>query len=223
MTSPHHNPTDQGTYSSSEDEFARERISTGASSSAGRASETQSHDERLDDMQLSDKEQFARLLANHERRIYAYVLSLVPNWADADEIVQETNVRLWRDFDRFDRDTNFGSWAMSIAYYQVLTWRKRMSRNRLVFDDDTLNIVAECHEQSTPLAEARFRALRECFHKLSDRNRDLLLQCYAPGVQIKDLTERLGRTRSAIYKALQRIRATLRICIDRRIREDQRT
>lgn len=168
----------------------------------------------------SEHELFVRLFGNHEQRIYSYILSLVPNWADADEIFQETNIRLWRDFQRFDRKTNFGAWAISIAYFQVLTWRKRRARNRLVFDEETVNLIAERHEQLAPMVEARSHALRDCFAELSDRNRDLLTKCYAPGVRVQEVSRSIGKTSSAVYKALRRIRASLRRCIERRIGRD---
>jgi DNA-directed RNA polymerase specialized sigma24 family protein len=43
------------------------------------------------------RRQFIRLMTKHERLVYGYILSLVPNWADADEILQETNIRLWEE------------------------------------------------------------------------------------------------------------------------------
>ncbi|MEX0641389.1 MAG: sigma-70 family RNA polymerase sigma factor [Pirellulales bacterium] len=165
----------------------------------------------------AEKEQFVRLLARHERRIYAYILSLVPNWADADEIFQETNVRLWRDFAQFSPGTNFDSWAIRVAYYQVLTWRKRAARSQLVFNDEILQSIAERHEELIPLAETRHHALGDCIKELDTSSRELLAQCYAPGARVKEVADGLGRSRPAVYKALQRIRAALRACVDRRM------
>lgn len=171
----------------------------------------------------TEKEQFVRLLASHERRIYAYILSLVPNWADADEIFQETNVRLWRDFAEFDLDTNFAAWAIRVAYYQVLTWRKRAARSQLVFDDDILQSIADRHEALLPQAESRHRALGECLQELNSPSRELLSQCYAPGARVKEVANSLGRTGPAVYKALQRIRSALRACVERRMHLENAT
>lgn len=165
----------------------------------------------------TENEQFVRLLASHERRIYAYILSLVPNWADADEIFQETNVRLWRDFAEFEPGTNFAAWAIRVAYYQVLTWRKRAARDQLIFDDDMVQSIACRHEALIPFAESRHRALGDCIKELTTQSRELLVLCYAPGARVKAVAENLGRTGPAVYKALQRIRASLKTCIERRM------
>jgi RNA polymerase sigma-70 factor (ECF subfamily) len=165
----------------------------------------------------ADREQFVRLLASHERRVYAYILSLVPNWADADEIFQETNVRLWKDFASFEPDSNFAAWATRVAYYQVLTWRRKAARSHLVFDEEIVKSIAAHHDHLLPMAEQRHRALGECLQQLSGSSRDLLMQCYAPGARIKEVATNMQRTQAAVYKALQRVRQTLRECIDRRM------
>lgn len=165
----------------------------------------------------ADREQFVRLLASHERRIYAYILSLVPNWADADEIFQETNVRLWRDFTSFEPGSNFAAWATRVAYFQVLTWRRRASRCRLVFDEEVVKSIAAHHDQLVANADLRHRALEECLQQLSENSRILLAECYAPGARIRDVAADLHRTQGSVYKALHRVRQTLRGCIDRRL------
>jgi len=43
------------------------------------------------------------LLAKNERRLSQYVLALVPNWADADDLIQQTKVRLWEQFGQYDK------------------------------------------------------------------------------------------------------------------------
>ena len=67
-----------------------------------------------DDAQFSDREirtrEFVRLLSVHEQELSGYVISLVPNWADADEVIQETKLRLWVQFDQYDAAKDFGVW-----------------------------------------------------------------------------------------------------------------
>ena len=57
---------------------------------------------------------FLVLFQQHERQIYGYILSLVPNIASADDISQNTSLRLWERFDQFDPNKDFGAWARAI-------------------------------------------------------------------------------------------------------------
>src|SRR5882757_2072243 len=86
---------------------------------------------------------YVRLLGQNQRRITLYVLSLVPRWNDAEEIIQETNLVLWREFDRFELGTNFAAWACKVAFHQILSWQKRQQRDRLRFTPEFLEVVAE--------------------------------------------------------------------------------
>ncbi len=160
---------------------------------------------------------FVRLLTQHERRVYGYILRLVPVWSDADEVLQETNVRLWEEFDRFEPGTDFAAWAIRVAHYQVLTWRKRRSRSRIVFSDEAIQAIAD--ESASPIAEidSRQAALEECLKKLTPRNRDLILRCYADGSTIRGVAGQLGRSADAVYKSVQRIRVTLHNCVAQRL------
>ena len=62
-------------------------------------SESQTNDERT--------QQYLTLLGQHEGRLLGFILSLVPNWADADDIAQEVRIRLWKQFDGYDPAKDF--------------------------------------------------------------------------------------------------------------------
>lgn len=166
--------------------------------------------------------EFVRLLTQNERRIYSYILSLVPTWADADDILQETNLRLWDEFDKFTPSSDFASWAMRIAFFQVLTFRKRRDRDRRVFSDEFVEAVAAAAAETNDEADLQHHALADCIQKLDDRSRELLRSCYSAGVKIKDIAARLGRSLPATYRALSRIRIALHICVEESIAEPKK-
>jgi len=69
-------------------------------------------------------DQIVQLLTNVQQQLTRYVRTLVPNRTDAEEVLQETNLFVWRHADEFELGTNFAAWACRIAYYQVLTFRR---------------------------------------------------------------------------------------------------
>lgn len=162
-------------------------------------------------------EEFVKLLSQHQRRVGTYILTLVPNWADAEEILQETNVVLWREFDRFELGTNFAAWAYKIAFHQVLNFRKRKAREKLQFSDAFLELVAEETAENTDQLEARYQHMQDCIAQLSEKNRDLLTRRYHSGADMETLAGELKRSVGALYRALSRIRRSLQECMDRRL------
>ncbi len=163
------------------------------------------------------KRDFVVLLTKHERMIYGYVLSLVPNLADADEIVQETCLRLWDEFDKYLPGSSFAAWSLTVAHYEVLTWRKRVSRSKLVFDDSLVELIGREREIVEQSAGPRHEALSDCLQELSDNNQHLVAECYGAGRKIKDVAAKLGKTEASVYKALERIRSALHQCIERKL------
>ena len=158
--------------------------------------------------------EFVRLLKRHDRRLAAYIFSMVPDWNDAEDLVQDTCVRLWEQFDEYRPDEDFGAWACTIARYLVLAYRKRTQRQKANFSSlviDALDAqVAADHEE----AQQRVRVLADCVRKLNDSARDLLRRCYDRQVKIKDIAKQLNRSVNGVYLALSRTRRILHDCVE---------
>lgn len=166
-------------------------------------------------------ETFVKLYTRHEPALRAFVRSLVSSWADADEILQNTALVLWRKFGDFDVTTNFMAWACTVARFEVLGWRRDRARDRHVFDEDLIELLAsEAVAQQESLASER-SALEFCLGRLPDESRALVLAAYEPGAKLHEAATRLGKSATAFYKTLARIRASLLDCIrERRLAEE---
>ncbi|QDS99945.1 sigma-70 family RNA polymerase sigma factor [Adhaeretor mobilis] len=175
-------------------------------------------------MALSEQhEEFARLVASHQREIQSYIFANVVNWGDADEIWQETCVRLWLEFEKFEPESNFVAWAIRVAYYEILTWRTKAGRNKLVFDQSFIDDIAvEQTYVASSENQDRLKALDECLQQLSDRKRRIIGQFYTPHKEVQDIASVMNCSVGVIYKAVQRIRSDLRRCIELRLQKEGR-
>src|SRR3954447_17914627 len=86
---------------------------------------------------------FLRLFLQHQRRLYAYVLTLLPNRADADDVLQEASLVMWDKFDDERPPEDFVAWGCRIAYFKVLDLRKKRQRSRVLFSQEMIERVAE--------------------------------------------------------------------------------
>ncbi len=162
-------------------------------------------------------ELFVTLFTRHERSLRAFVRSLVYSWDDADEVMQNTGLVLWRKFSDFDPETEFMRWACVVARFEVLAWRRDKARDRHVFDEDLIDLVAqEAADQQEALIEER-RALEVCLKKLPDRLRRIVIASYEPGVKINQVAKEFGKTATAFYKTLNRARSSLLTCIETQV------
>jgi RNA polymerase sigma-70 factor, ECF subfamily len=164
-------------------------------------------------MSRRGSDEIVKLLTAVQQPLTRYVRTLVPNRADADEVLQEANLHVWRHADEFEPGTNFAAWACRIAYFQVLTFRKRQSRNRLQFCDALVEQLAQGGEPSLLQAGSDAEALDRCMAKLNQRDRQLMEMRYEPGATVEGVAQQVGRSKKAVYTALGRIRSWLLECM----------
>ncbi|MGI9472406.1 MAG: sigma-70 family RNA polymerase sigma factor [Rubripirellula sp.] len=169
---------------------------------------------------MADTElQFVQLLTSHQGRLYAYALSIVGDPDQARDVMQETNAVLWQKSSDFELGTNFSAWMMKTAYYQVMAHRKRLSRDRLVFDDLLTAELARAAEERNAEWEDRQDLLRDCLTRLSDRQRELIAARYQSGFELTKIADTMNRTTNAIKQALFRARANLVDCVQGKMQE----
>jgi RNA polymerase sigma-70 factor (ECF subfamily) len=159
-------------------------------------------------------EEFVRLLALHQRRVYSFILTLLPNRSDAEDVLQETSTILWRNFADFQQGTNFAAWACEIARRQVLAFHRRR-RHVLPMGAELVEVVAQEANARADELEERYLALEKCLEKLTPRDRDLIRRRYREGASVADVATAVERPVGGLYKAYQRIRAALLDCVDR--------
>lgn len=165
-------------------------------------------------------EEFVQVLTRDQRRILLYIHSLIPNWGEAEEVLQNTNLVLWRKFDDFELGTNFYSWACSIAHLEVLKWRERHARDSKTLSSDFIEEIGNELVRQGDLIERRHQALTGCLDKLRVRDRELILLRYSDGATTQSVSKDLGRPIKSIYAAVNRIRDCLLECINRSLAQE---
>lgn len=167
-------------------------------------------------------DEFMQLYTRHQRPLYIYLLSLVHNVADAEELLQESSYILWKKFGEFRPDGNFGAWAFGIAYYEVLKFRQRRGQREVPLSPQFLERVAGKMAEVSDLLELRAETFNYCMDRLSEPDRELITRRYAPGASVKRIAAELRRPVRSVSKSLSRIRRLLIECIDRRQRQEER-
>ena len=165
---------------------------------------------------------FVRHFVEQERRIYAYIRSLTPNRADAENLLQETALVLWEKFDQFEPNSEFIRWALTIARFKVLNYHKQRKRDSIVFSEPLIEAIDKVSAELASGALDLRQAMEECLAKLSSDDRDLFRRRYLPGTSVPQLANELGRPVTTVYHALDRIRRALVACVERQLRVEGR-
>ncbi|MFL3657845.1 MAG: sigma-70 family RNA polymerase sigma factor [Opitutales bacterium] len=168
----------------------------------------------------SSRRELMGLLSRHQRKIFAYIYTLVPNRADADDLLQEACLTIYEKFDTFEPGTDFVAWANRIAWWKVRQSRQKFARSKVVFDEAVMESVSRTAIALAPELDQRHVALEHCLGKLNDRDRIMILTRYERGHGVAEAASQSGRSLNAAYKALARLRNLLFDCVTNRLERE---
>lgn len=162
---------------------------------------------------------FERLLAEHAASIRLYVRSLMPGYEGADDLAQDTLLKLWEKRDQFVEGTFFKAWAFQTAKYLVLNQRRKLARSPVILlDDELVEQIDRRWMEMEPLPlDDHHAALSHCLELLKPEDRKLLHARYATETSLETYAEQEGTRPGTLKARLFRLRDALRDCIDRRL------
>lgn len=163
-------------------------------------------------------EAYLRVLTHHDRWLAAYVYSLVPRAADAEDILQEVKVTMWKHFSKFEEGSSFQAWARKIATHQILNYRRAEQRRpNSELEDSFIEAVAAEIDRRAEVLDRKADALKLCVQKLPEAHRKIVLWRYYEDCGIEEIAAKSRRTVEAVYRLLSRIRGVLNDCVSRQL------
>ena len=158
--------------------------------------------------------QFVELLTANQRKLYAYICTLMFGDTAAVDVLQETNLALWSRASEYDFTRPFVPWAFGFARNRVAEFRRTQSRSRLLFTDDVLNAIDEDCVNVASMADTKLLALHSCLKKLNQRQAKLIRDRYGAKASVKKLAGQLETTATNVASQLYRVRKLLAKCIE---------
>ena len=164
--------------------------------------------------------EFLKLFVRHEQEIYAYILTLVPNLHDADDLFQDGMAVMWKKFDQFQQGTNFAAWGVKIMHYQILDYRKKLARCKQVMIDNSLfEVLVNYMPTAQDNLAQRIDALRRCQTLLDNRYKRIIKMRYERNIPVEEIASYMKLSRRHIYHILGKINGMLLRCMRRTMAE----
>ena len=159
----------------------------------------------------------------HADLLYNYALRMTNNTADADGLVQETFLKAFRFWDKYEKGTNIRAWLFRILKNSFINRYRRESKEPDTVDYEEVQnfyttIRAETAE-STNLYESAFGHLLDddiaaAVTKLPEDFRTVVILCDIEGLTYEEIAEflavPLGTVRSRLHRGRSLLRADLR-------------
>jgi RNA polymerase sigma-70 factor, ECF subfamily len=168
-------------------------------------------------MQPHQAEQFAALWTAAQPTISAFIRTLIPDYQQADEVLQRVAVALVRKFEQYDPSRPFGAWAIGVAKYEVLYFRRERATDKHVFSDDIVDQIATRYEVYAEDIDPIREALRDCLAQLKGRSKRVIELRYRSGMRSNAIADEMTLSPGAVRMLLCRVREKLRGCIERKM------
>lgn len=167
------------------------------------------------------EEQFVRLFVSHEGELRSFARTLMPCPADAEDVVQDACVAMWQRISDLENEQSFRPWAYTFVRFTALNRIRKRNRSPLMFSGDLVEVLAEEGRMDADRANAEIRALASCLDKLPAPQRDLVRRYYTnSSTRMADVARAVERNVVGLYKALERTRDSLRVCIEKTLIEE---
>jgi RNA polymerase sigma-70 factor (ECF subfamily) len=156
---------------------------------------------------------YVKELIDGQGRLRAFILAALGNYANASDVLQRTNMVLWKKAHEFRPGAEFMPWALTVARYEVLAFMRDRQRDRHVFAEDVTTLMLDAAAEASDPGD-RIAALRNCLQRLRGQSRNLLWQRYSEDKSIKEISAVTGRSEDSVKSHLLRVRKKLEQCIE---------
>jgi len=181
----------------------------------------ESDDSLVTRAKAGDMDAFRVLVERHTRSVFRLAFRLTSSEQDADEVVQDSFVKAYRQLHRFESRSSFSTWLYRITANCAVDLIRARPRGH-----ESLDAVGPDDQPSTPTVAAgtpsaerlvlsgQIQAhMREALSRLSDRERTAFLLRHAQGLSIEEISQQLhlktNATKHSIFRAVRKMRVAL--------------
>ena len=149
--------------------------------------------------QAGESDAFAKLVERFQRDVYGKAFSILKNHLDADDVVQETFIRVYRALPGFRFEASFRTWLITITTRQALNFLDRQRSGHESLDameegPEHAALRVDDTQMTALLDEESRRLLREALPRLPKRQKQALLLKLDHDWKYEQIAQEMGST-----------------------------
>lgn len=148
-------------------------------------------------------------------QVTAYLSSIVRDHHDTEDLLQRTAAAAAEKYSDYDQTRPFIGWVLGLARIEIMRYRQSRQRDRMVFSDDVMNLLAEANEESTQELMEMREYLEDCINKLQGKPRQIMEVFYLKQLSLLEISRKFNMKLNAVKVALHRARVALRNCMEK--------
>lgn len=180
--------------------------------------------ELIDRLAQGDMTAFRELVEAYKKKMYFFVLDMVGNPADAEDVSQEVFLKAFRSFKTFKREVKLGSWLYRIAYNASIDHLRRRALAPQAVEDTVLDASSaggfnDSPSSQDPAQTAENRLLQarveKALEKVSSRERAVFLLRHYNDLKLDEIAETMqisiGSVKSYLFRCLRKLQKEMTI------------
>lgn len=165
---------------------------------------------------------FVQRLMEHRSMLHSFVYAIVRDAHLTEDILQQVAGVLWSKFAEFREGTDFGAWARSVAFREILAARRSESRAHRHLDEACARQILAAYERRQAAVDpaSHRQALRVCLDGLGGSLREMIHCRYGLGMTSREIARKFSKTAQAVDALVYRTRKSLTDCVRSRLAEE---
>ena len=163
---------------------------------------------------------FSILVDRYKDLVFSLALKMVKNREEAEEVAQDTFIKVFKSMRQFKGDSKFSTWIYKVAYNTCLDRLKKYKREQHVVSIDEFNtnqIKSLDNVLDTLEDEERKKAIQDCIQQLSSEDAFLLTLFYFEQQSLEEIAKVMSLTANNVKIKLFRSRKKLTTILKERL------
>jgi RNA polymerase sigma-70 factor (ECF subfamily) len=147
----------------------------------------------LSALKNGDVKAFDKLFADYGKRLYHFAYGYLKSREDAEGLVQEVFLKIWKNRDNLNPDLSFKAYLFKIAYHFILEFFEKNNRQKAYQHqllEETIEFTDETNERLN--YQMLLEKVETLIEKLPSRQKEILLKRKKEGIPVKEIAEQLG-------------------------------
>ena len=155
---------------------------------------------------------FALLIERYQNRLFYYVLKYVAQPDKAEDIVQDTFIKIYTNLQSFDQNKKFSAWAYRIAHNSMVDSVRRNKPTVSIEENEWVNNIADSNVDIVADIELKQtkKEVQDAVNLLPGKYKDVVVLHYFEGYGYEEISDILGIPTSSVGTRLRRGKARLK-------------
>lgn len=176
--------------------------------------------DQLTDTQIIEKvrngetELFGELVSRYQNKIFAYVYKIVNHKEEAEDIVQETFIKVYKNLNSFDADRKFSSWLYRISHNETINYLKKHKRVTMLYYEEGDYLFNSLKYEKDLIKELIIKEddqqLKKALGKLPLKYKDVIILKYLEDRSYEEIAQILNKPINTVGTLINRAKKQLK-------------